>query len=769
MAREKGTSIFPATLEVRAGALDPRLVVDTYAELMLGPDNENCPWPVEGNIAFTYPGMVVSVINDGANNGLYMLTNGDYKDAASWKKIGGNNIDLDLINSSIKFKGTVSMDSTSEMSAIFDSMSVGESCFLTPVTGVSGNATGYGSWVNTAFNDTVIQINDSLFKSDTSGLELTGSLTGKWNDNHMGTIKTFLNIDKNVRTCKCSDLILLSKINVQVKEVLPLLGDLASSIAGIIPDTLMLTACIGKVIRFSDADWVANNKDLLLKFPTYHGDYEGGTYWMYDPNNALRPGVYPTCSNDLIYNKKHPLNNGIIAKAPDSDSTRTNPISLFTPGGYFTLFVTASTTKDTSGYTSIEQTAYGRDADAGKVYKRIIFIHDTEPYDTSDWYRIDNVDSINENYTRYGWSNAENYLDTLIYTGVCPYTQATINVYVGNMDPDDVDSSAYKDGWMSYPSNFTVFVNRSVDPDSSGYYHLTQKAYDRASHRIFYRLGWYKLKTINKFPDSNYTEFEDGPVFTNWQYPVIAEDYVSLSAGMRHSFGICSTFSYATCHSYATDQYKVITLYSPITQKSLKNGLYTGLQLNVRFENTNSVSNIKLKFADELNLESAPVRYKGNSPRVIPYWPAKSVVTFVYNGAEWDIMSMSEPFATDTVPGIVSTSEQTFAGNKTFNGNLIIQNASATEGSGASPSLVFRKGTDSDNAFDWDIFNNSASKLFIRTQYDNSGTKTWTNALILEKDKATFAGNVTATKFVGTVNLSGSYTSGVLTITAGGE
>lgn len=85
MARERGTFNFSASLEVKKqGALDSRLVIQTYAELLLA-----ATWADTDNKVWLYDGMIVSVVNDTTGkNGIYMLTNKDsYNEEASWKRV----------------------------------------------------------------------------------------------------------------------------------------------------------------------------------------------------------------------------------------------------------------------------------------------------------------------------------------------------------------------------------------------------------------------------------------------------------------------------------------------------------------------------------------------------------------------------------------------------------------------------------------------------------------------------------------------------------
>lgn len=70
------------------------------------------------------------------------------------------------------------------------------------------------------------------------------------------------------------------------------------------------------------------------------------TYGESNMNNALRSGMYPWCT---------------LGRPSGSQ-------------GAYTCVVLASTTADSNGYTTVEQTAYGRQNEKGKIYKRIIFV-----------------------------------------------------------------------------------------------------------------------------------------------------------------------------------------------------------------------------------------------------------------------------------------------------------------------------------------------------------------------------------------------------------
>ena len=70
------------------------------------------------------------------------------------------------------------------------------------------------------------------------------------------------------------------------------------------------------------------------------------TYGESNMNNALRTGMYPWCT---------------LGRPSGSQ-------------GAYTCVVLASTTADSNGYITVEQTAYGRQNEKGKIYKRIIFV-----------------------------------------------------------------------------------------------------------------------------------------------------------------------------------------------------------------------------------------------------------------------------------------------------------------------------------------------------------------------------------------------------------
>ena len=99
------------------------------------------------------------------------------------------------------------------------------------------------------------------------------------------------------------------------------------------------------------------------------------TYSESNMNNALRTGFYPWCS----------------LGRPDGST------------GAYTLLTLASTTQDSAGYTTIEQTAYGRQGELGRIFKRIIFKKGSE-VQFGEWAEI----------TSFGSSSDESNIKKLV-------------------------------------------------------------------------------------------------------------------------------------------------------------------------------------------------------------------------------------------------------------------------------------------------------------------------------------------------------------------
>lgn len=115
------------------------------------------------------------------------------------------------------------------------------------------------------------------------------------------------------------------------------------------------------------------------------------TYSESNMNNALRTGFYPWCT----------------LGRPDGST------------GAYTLLTIASTTQDNAGYTTIEQTAYGRQNDElGKVFKRIIFKKDSETQ-FGDWIEVTGGGAKNENVKTFTTA-ATKLSDTSLFINTIP-------------------------------------------------------------------------------------------------------------------------------------------------------------------------------------------------------------------------------------------------------------------------------------------------------------------------------------------------------------
>lgn len=90
------------------------------------------------------------------------------------------------------------------------------------------------------------------------------------------------------------------------------------------------------------------------------------TYGESNMNNALNTGVYPWCT-----------------LGRPSGAT-----------GAFTCITKKSTTKDSNGYWTIEQTAYGRQGELGQIYKRVIFKQDGKDAEFTDWINVSSLGII---------------------------------------------------------------------------------------------------------------------------------------------------------------------------------------------------------------------------------------------------------------------------------------------------------------------------------------------------------------------------------------
>lgn len=357
----------------------------------------------------------------------------------------------------VKFKGYVNIESKDAIEAMFDQLKEGEACLVAPSVD-AGNGDSFKAWVASALNDETIPINEELFKTE-HNITAANIVLGRLE------VKTYLKLDEAQPYCKCPDMILLCKVRVKAKDFIEFVGDISDTVISMIPSSLMLTACIGKVLRWSAGDWLLNNPDkysLTHKYG-YNTDIDtalelgiigytatctsgmpggitenytviinassdsdpnfrtiqqiaygrtgaatnrvwtrilfknvkGGVDnflpwveisndknilpnvngWLLNPDEQLATGVYQTCNSFVVQsNDSYPFHNN-----------------------YFTMFVNASTSPNGDGWDAIEQTAYGREADEGKIYRRVIFLNKTtNETQYKEWKRIDDGGSITE-------------------------------------------------------------------------------------------------------------------------------------------------------------------------------------------------------------------------------------------------------------------------------------------------------------------------------------------------------------------------------------
>lgn len=149
MARERGTFNFSASLEVKKqGALDSRLVIQTYAELLL-----SATWADTDNKVWLYDGMIVSVVNDTTGkNGIYMLTNKDkYNEDASWKRVDAEAAEKTIVEdilTSISTTNALSANQGRVLKGMIDSNSENIATVtsdLSDFIGTKGKANGIAS------------------------------------------------------------------------------------------------------------------------------------------------------------------------------------------------------------------------------------------------------------------------------------------------------------------------------------------------------------------------------------------------------------------------------------------------------------------------------------------------------------------------------------------------------------------------------------------------------------------------------------------------
>lgn len=143
------------------------------------------------------------------------------------------------------------------------------------------------------------------------------------------------------------DIFVVAKLNsLPVYRIIPLNDAKAANSTYAGTNGVMTPWDKSRVNKVDSIEGTANNalnraNNALNNLPTFSES---------NMNDALATGVYPWCT----------------LGRPD-DST-----------GAYTCITIHTTTKDSNGFDTIEQTAYGRQGELGKIYKRIIFKSDSE-------------------------------------------------------------------------------------------------------------------------------------------------------------------------------------------------------------------------------------------------------------------------------------------------------------------------------------------------------------------------------------------------------
>ena len=170
------------------------------------------------------------------------------KDTEHWKQLTSSKTKNLFVNSEgIKFKGYVNVDTIKGVDELYDSLNINEVAFAVPSTALLGsmsNGSGlplttdsYVPWAISGIGEGAIELSPDLF---TIGLVLGGK-TGF-------EVRTYFMLDKETPYVQCPDMLLLAKVEVNLRELVePLLqAELGLSIN--IPETIVVS--VGKVLRF---------------------------------------------------------------------------------------------------------------------------------------------------------------------------------------------------------------------------------------------------------------------------------------------------------------------------------------------------------------------------------------------------------------------------------------------------------------------------------------------------------------------------------------
>ena len=432
------------------------------------------------------------------------------KDTEHWKQLTSSKTKNLFVNSEgIKFKGYVNVDTIKGVDELYDSLNINEVAFAVPSTALLGsmsNGSGlplttdsYVPWAISGIGEGAIELSPDLF---TIGLVLGGK-TGF-------EVRTYFMLDKETPYVQCPDMLLLAKVEVNLRELVePLLqAELGLSIN--IPETIVVS--VGKVLRFG-------------------GGSSGGGGSL----KTLDNGVYlDQCTQTGVVPYKQ-----ASSQLPTSD--------------YFTIFIQCPKDTDHNNYYHVQQTAYGRTGSAsGRAWTRLCLVNNVSGnYETFPWREAgsdaeelssirSSVSSLNSSLTSH-ISNATtnipsfshkyeyNYdMDNALNTGIIGYTTKCTKGVPGGIK-----------------ENYTVLVFGSADYDPN-FRTVQQIAYGRtgpASDRVWTRLIFKHKNSTSQDEYHSWVEVTNPAVdlsdiesdITNLYdtvIPGIEQDIASLESGL---------------------------------------------------------------------------------------------------------------------------------------------------------------------------------------------------------------------------------------------
>lgn len=363
----------------------------------------------------------------------------------------------------IKFKGYVNVDNKNGIDTMFGLLNDGEACLVAPSVN-TGNGDSYKTWIASAINGTGITLGSDLFKTS-HNISAANIALGRLE------VKTYLKLDENQPYCQCPDMILLCKVKVKAKDFIGFIDGISETVANLIPSSMMLTACIGKVLRWSAGDWVAENQALLERGIVKNYPYQ------HNIDSAIQTGV-------ISY----------------TDNQGHSGDSWIGVGGWYTVFVNASADVDSGGAYVVSQTAYGRNGEAAnRVFTRLLFVKNDAISDKTSWVEITKNTNILPNVNGWLLESSE-----LLATGVYQTCDTRYRHYTTVVNAEGKEQIISE--WRSIgelTNNYcTLFVNASTSPNGDGYDAIEQTAYGREADagKIYRRVIFYhKANNIKQY------------------------------------------------------------------------------------------------------------------------------------------------------------------------------------------------------------------------------------------------------------------------------